>query len=90
MLPNKPRGVRVHMILVCSMASCRSCVRERRGAILPENFGPYACCNRLVRWRGDKFIKALAAAHDGAVQTIDTFVVRVRQHGACIAGATCS
>lgn len=33
---------------------------------------------------------ALAAVHDGAVQMIDTSVVRVRQHGACIAGATCS
>ena len=28
----------------------------------------------------------LAAAHDAAVQMIDTSVVRVHQHGACIAG----
>jgi hypothetical protein len=28
----------------------------------------------------------VAATHDGAVQMIDTFVVRVHQHGACIAG----
>jgi transposase len=28
----------------------------------------------------------LAAGHDGAVQMIDTSVVRVHQHGACIAG----
>jgi hypothetical protein len=29
---------------------------------------------------------ALAAAHDTAVQMIDTSVVRVHQHGSCIAG----
>ena len=29
---------------------------------------------------------ALAAGHDAAVQMIDTSIVRVHQHGACIAG----
>jgi len=29
-------------------------------------------------------MEALAAAHDAAVQMIDTSVVRVHQHGACI------
>ena len=28
---------------------------------------------------------ALAARHDAAVQMIDTFIVRMHQHGACIA-----
>jgi hypothetical protein len=32
---------------------------------------------------------ALAAAHDGAVQMIDTSIVRVHQHAACI-GVLCS
>jgi len=31
---------------------------------------------------------ALAAGHDAAVQMIDTSVVRVHQHGACIADNT--
>jgi len=31
-------------------------------------------------------MEALAAAHDAAVQMIDTSVVRVHQYGACIAG----
>jgi hypothetical protein len=31
-------------------------------------------------------MEALAAAHDGAVQMIDTSVVRVHQHGAYVAG----
>ena len=31
-------------------------------------------------------MEALAATHDAAVQMIDTSVVRVHQHGACIAG----
>ena len=30
-------------------------------------------------------MEALAAGHDAAVQMIDTSVVRVHQHGACIA-----
>jgi hypothetical protein len=31
-------------------------------------------------------MEALAAVHDAAVQMIDTSVVRVHQHGACVAG----
>ena len=56
---------------------------------LPDNFGPYTTCyNRFVRWRRAgvwaKIMSALAGAHDAAVQMIDTSVVRVHQHGACI------
>jgi transposase len=57
---------------------------------LPAAFGPYTTChNRFVRWRRagvwGRIIDALAAAHDAAVQMIDTSIVRVHQHGACIA-----
>jgi transposase len=57
---------------------------------LPEAFGPYTTCyNRSVRWRRagvwSGIIDPLAAAHDAAVQMIDTAIVRVHQHGACIA-----
>ena len=57
---------------------------------LPENFGPYTTCyNRFVRWRRagvwDQLMNALATGYDAAVQMIDTSVVRVHQHGACIA-----
>jgi len=56
---------------------------------LPEAFGPYTTCyNRFVRRRRagvwSRIIDALAAAHDAAVQMIDTSIVRVHQHGACI------
>jgi transposase len=56
---------------------------------LPEAFGPYTTCyNRFVQWRRAGFwgciIDALAAALDAAVQMIDTSIVRVHQHGACI------
>ncbi len=56
---------------------------------LPPHFGPYTTCyNRFVRWRRagvwGRIIDALAAAHDAAVQMIDTSIVRVHQHGACI------
>jgi transposase len=58
---------------------------------LPESYGPHTTCyNRFVRWRRagvwDQIMDALAGAHDAAVQMIDTSVVRVHQHGSCIAG----
>lgn len=37
----------------------------------------------LAVW--DQLMDGLAAAHDAAVQMIDTSIVRVHQHGACIA-----
>src|SRR6478735_6408319 len=47
------------------------------------------CYNRFVRWRRagvwDQIMDALAAGHDAAVQMIETSVVRVHQHGACVA-----
>jgi transposase len=57
---------------------------------LPENYGPRTTCyNRFIRWRRagvwDHIMDALAAGHDAAVQMIDTSIVRVHQHGACIA-----
>ena len=67
MLPNKPRGVprvndrRVRNGILWVL---------RSGAPwcdLPENFGPYTCYNRFVRWRRYQIMEALAAAHDGAV-----------------------
>ena len=35
--------------------------------------------------KGDRIMDSLAAAHDAAVQMIDTSIVRVHQHAACIA-----
>jgi transposase len=57
---------------------------------LPVCYGPRTTCyNRFVRWRRagvwDRVMDSLAAAHDAAVQMIDTSVVRVHQHAACIA-----
>jgi transposase len=44
----------------------------------------WAIANRFVRWRRagvwHRIMDALAAAHDAAVQMIDTSVVRVHQH----------
>ena len=90
MLPNKPRGVR--RVNDCRVLNGIFWVL-RSGAPwrdLPKNYGPYTtCCNRFVRWRRagvwDQIMDALAAGHDAAVQMIDTSVVRVHQHGACIA-----
>ena len=90
MLPNKPRGVRRvndRRVLNGIFWVLRSGAPWRD---LPENYGPRTTCyNRFVRWRRagvwDRIMDALAAGHDAAVQMIDTSVVRVHQHGACIA-----
>jgi transposase len=90
MLPNKTRGVpRVNdrrvlngiFWVLASGAPWRD---------LPKVFGPHTTCyNRFVRWRQagvwSRIIDALAATHDAAVQIIDTSIVRVHQHAACIA-----
>jgi transposase len=89
MLPNKPRGVpRVNdrRVLNGIFWVLRSGAPWRD---LPGAFGPYTTCyNRFVRWRRagvwNRIIDALAASHDTAVQMIDTSIVRVHQHGACI------
>ncbi len=90
MLPNKPRGVpRVddRRVLNGIFWVLRSGAPWRD---LPVCCGPHTTCyNRFVRWRRagvwDRIMDALAAVHDAAVQMIDTSVVRVHQHGACIA-----
>jgi transposase len=91
MLPNKPRGVpRVddRRVLNGIFWVLRSGAPWRD---LPENYGPPTTCyNRIVRWRRagiwDRIMNGLATAHDAAMQMIDTSIVRVHQHGACIAG----
>ena len=89
MLPNKPRGVpRVNdrRVLNGIFWVLRSGAPWRD---LPDDFGPYTTCyNRFVRWRRagvwGRIMNVLAAAHDASVQMIDTSIVRVHQHGACI------
>jgi transposase len=90
MLPNKPRGIRRvndRRVLNGIFWVLRSGAPWRD---LPETYGPRTTCyNRFVRWRRagvwDQIMDALTAGHDAAVQMIDTSVVRVHQHGACIA-----
>jgi transposase len=91
MLPNKPRGVpRVddRRVLNGIFWVLRSGAPWRD---LSDFYGPCTTCyNRFVRWRRagvwDRIMEALAAAHEAVVEMIDTSVVRVHQHGACIAG----
>jgi transposase len=89
MLPNKPRGVpRVNdrRVLNGIFWVLRSGAPWRD---LPDDFGPYTICyNRFIRWRRagvwGRIMNALTSAHDASVQMIDTSIVRVHQHGACI------
>ncbi|MBM7486791.1 transposase [Bradyrhizobium canariense] len=88
-LPNKSRGeprVNDRRVLNGIFWILRSGAPWRD---LPENFGPNTTYyNRFVRWRRAgvwaKIMSALAGAHDAAVHMIDTSIVRVHQHGACI------
>jgi transposase len=88
LLPNKPRGVRRvndRRVLNGIFWVLRSGAPWRD---LPVCYGPRTTCyNRFVRWRKawDRIMDSLTAAHDAAVQMIDTSIVRVHQHAACIA-----
>jgi transposase len=90
LLPNKSRGVRRvndRRVLNGIFWVLRSGAPWRD---LPVCYGPRTTCyNRFVRWRRagvwDRIMDSLAAAHDAAVQMIDTSTVRVHQHAACIA-----
>ena len=89
MLPNKPRGVRrvndrrvlngIFWVLVrvrhgatCQIWALHDLLQSLRSLAAGWHLGPDH--------------GRLAAAHNGAVQMIDTSVVRVHQHGACVAG----
>lgn len=90
MLPNKLRGIpRVDdgRVLNGIFWVLRSGAAWRD---LPSIYGPRTTCyNRFVRWRRagvwKGIMQALTAARDAAVQMIDTSMVRVHQHAACIA-----
>ena len=80
-LPNKSRGVRRvndRRVLNGIFWVLRSGAPWRD---LPVCYGPRTTCyNRFVRWRKagvwDRIMDSLAAAHDAAVQMIDTSIVR--------------
>ena len=84
-LPNKSRGVRRvndRSVLNGIFWVLRSSAPWRD---LPVCYGPRTTCyNRFVRWRKagvwGRIMDSLAAAHDAAVQMIDTSIVRVHQH----------
>jgi transposase len=90
MLPNKPRGVpraNDRRVLNGIFWVLRSGAPWRD---VPDTFGPYTTCyNRFVRWRRacvwGRIMEALAAANDTAIQIINSSVVRVHQHAACVA-----
>ena len=90
LLPNKPRGI-PHVDDRRALNGIFWVLRS--GAPwrdLPESYGPRTTCyNRFVRWRQagvwDRIMDALAAGHDVAIRMIDTSVVPVHQHRACIA-----
>jgi transposase len=89
MLPNKSRGVpRVNdrrvvngiFWVLRSGAPWRDPARKLRP--LHDLLQPFVRWRRAGVWT--KLMSALAGAHDAAVQMIDTSIVRVHQHGACI------
>src|SRR5262245_604679 len=89
MLPNKPRGVpRVddRRVLNGIFWVLRSGAPWRD---LPRSFGPYTTSyNRFTRWRRagvwSRIMNPWGTTHDTSVHMIDTSIVRVHQHGACV------
>ena len=87
LLPNKPRGVpRVddRRTLNGIFWVLRSGAPWRD---LPERYGPRTTCyNRFNRWRqagvSDRLMDAISAAHDGAIQMIDSTSIRAHQQAA--------
>jgi transposase len=74
----------------CGRLTCPQRQIRRTMADLSDCYGPCTTCyNRFVRWRRagvwGRIMDALAVAHDAAVQMIDTSIVRVHRHAACIA-----
>lgn len=91
LLPNKPRGVpRVddRRVLNGIFWVLRSGAPWRD---LPERYGPRTTCyNRFVRWRKagvwDRLMDAISAAHDSAIQMIDSTSIRAHQQAATAKG----
>ena len=87
LLPSKPRGVpRVddRRVLNGIFWVLRSGAPWRD---LPERYGPRTTCyNRFVRWRKagawGRLMNAIAAAHEGNIQMIDSTSVRAHQQAA--------
>lgn len=78
MLPNKPRGVPwVNDRRVLDPGPLGAICRKRLARTLLATTASFA-------GGSSRIIDSLAAAHDAAVQMIDTSIVRVHQHGACI------
>ena len=84
MLPNKPRGVPWVNDPRNPQYSGR-CDQGHLGAIYRKHLVPTPLATTASSagvW--SRIMDAIAAAHDVAVQMIDTSIVRVHQHGACI------
>lgn len=93
LLPNKPRGVpRVddRRVLNGIFWVLRAGAPWRD---LPERYGPRTTCdNRFVRWRKagvwGRMMDAIAAAHDGDIQMIDSTSIRAHQQAATVKGGS--
>ena len=88
MLPNKARGVRRvddRRVLngICWVLRSGAPWRDLPDAAMHHLLQPFRPGRRAGVW--GRIMDALAAAHDAAVQMIDTSIVRVHQHAACIA-----
>ncbi len=86
-LPNKPRGVPRVNDRRAERHFLGAALRGARWRDLPERYGPRATCyNRFVRWRKarvwERMIDAITAAHDGAIQMIDSTSIRAHQQAA--------
>jgi transposase len=86
MLPNKARGVRRGTIDASSTHLLGAVIRRTMARSAGLLWPMHHLLQPFVRWRRagvwGRIMDALAAAHDAAVQMIDTSIVRVHQHAA--------
>ena len=72
----------------CSTASFACCGQVHHGVICLTTLAPTRLA-KIASFAGaerawDRVMNSLSLAHDAGVQMIDTSIVRVHQHGACI------
>src|SRR4051794_39749717 len=88
-LPNKPGGVPRVMTGACSTASLGSAFRRTvaryAGELWPLHHPLQSLCPLATGRHLGRDMNALAATHDATIQMIDTSIIRVHQHAACVA-----
>ena len=87
LLPNKPHGDDRRILNgIFWIFAIRRAMARSTSELWPLHDLLQSLRSLAKGWRLDQILDALTIAHDATVQMIDTSIVRVHQHGACVAG----